>query len=101
MIKNLFTGLQNLLTSNNKSWLYQVLAGAGLGLASTVAFTSFVDYYKMQLLQNLGALEIAASLLGLSGLDKAISILIGANLAAVYIKTFASGLKVVSKGLPK
>ncbi len=92
-----FTKLQNLLFANNKSWLAQILAGAGLGIASTAAFTAFVTYYKTQAIANLGQLGLVSGILGLSGLDTAISIVIGSYLASVYIKTFASGLKVIKK----
>lgn len=93
----MFARLLTLLTANNKSWLYQILAGAGLGLATTTAFNSFIDYYKDRAIAELGQLGAVSGLLGLSGLDKAISIIIGAYLASVYIKTFATGLKVVKK----
>lgn len=94
---SLFTGLKSLLTANNKSWLGQVLAGAGLGLATTTAMTGFVDYYKAKAIAGLGSLGGVGGLLGLAGVDKAISIIIGAYMASVYIKTFATGLKVVKK----
>lgn len=93
----MFTRLLSLLTANNKAWLYQVLAGAGLGLATTTAFNAFLNYYKNKAIYELGQLGEVAGLLGLAGLDKAISIIIGAYLASVYIKTFATGLKVVKK----
>jgi hypothetical protein len=92
-----FTKLQNILFSGNKSWLSQVLTGAGLGLATTAALTGFVTYYKSQAIANLGQLGLVSGILGLSGLDSAISIVIGSYLASVYIKTFASGLKVIKK----
>lgn len=92
-----FTKLQNVLFSGNKSWLSQILTGAGLGLVSTAVLTGFVDYYKSQAIANLGQLGVVSGILGLSGLDTAISIVIGSYLAGVYIKTFASGLKVVKK----
>lgn len=92
-----FTKLQNILFSGNKSWLSQVLTGAGLGLATTAALTGFVTYYKSQAIANLGQLGLVSGILGLSGLDTAISIVIGSYLASVYIKTFASGLKVIKK----
>lgn len=93
----MFTRLLSLLTANNKAWLYQVLAGAGLGLATNTAFNAFLNYYKNKAIYELGQLGEVAGLLGLAGLDKAISIIIGAYLASVYIKTFATGLKVVKK----
>lgn len=92
-----FTKLQNVLFAGNKSWLSQILTGAGLGLASTAALTGFIDYYKSQAIANLGQLGLVSGILGLSGLDKALSIVIGSYLAGVYIKTFAAGLKVVKK----
>ena len=92
-----FTKLQNILFSGNKSWLSQVLTGAGLGLATTAALTGFVTYYKSQAIANLGQLGLVSGILGLSGLDTAISIVIGSYLSSVYIKTFASGLKVIKK----
>lgn len=92
-----FTKLQSLLFAGNKSWLSQILTGAGLGLVTTAALTGFVDYYKSQAIANLGQLGLVSGILGLSGLDTAISIVIGSYLAGVYIKTFAAGLKVVKK----
>lgn len=92
-----FTKLQNILFAGNKSWLSQVLTGAGLGLVSTAVLTGFIDYYKSQAIDNLGQLGLVSGILGLSGLDKALSIVIGAYLAGVYIKTFAAGLKVIKK----
>lgn len=93
----MFTRLLSLLTANNKTWLYQILAGAGLGLATTTAFNTFLGYYKDRAIAELGQLGSISGLLGLGGFDKAISIIIGAYLASVYIKTFATGLKVVKK----
>lgn len=92
-----FTKLQNILFAGNKSWLSQILTGAGLGLVSTAVLTTFIDYYKSQAIANLGQLGLVSGILGLSGLDKALSIVIGAYLAGVYIKTFAAGLKVIKK----
>lgn len=92
-----FLKLQNVLFAGNKSWLAQILAGAGIGLATTAALTGFVTYYKTQAVANLGQLGLVSGILGLSGLDTAISIVIGSYLAGVYIKTFAAGLKVVKK----
>ena len=92
-----FTKLQNVLFAGNKSWLSQILTGAGLGLVSTAVLTTFIDYYKSQAIANLGQLGLVSGILGLPGLDKALSIVIGSYLAGVYIKTFAAGLKVVKK----
>lgn len=92
-----FTKLQSVIFSGNKSWLAQILAGAGLGLATMTGLTMFVDYYKSQAIANLGQLGLVSGILGLSGLDQAISIVIGSYLAGVYIKTFAGGLRMVKR----
>lgn len=97
MFKTLFTYLHTLLNNISQSWLGQVLTGAGLGLMTIGGVNAFVDYYKQQALENFGQLGAISGLMGLSGVDKAISILIGAYIASVYIKTFATGLKVVKK----
>lgn len=94
---SIFTKILSTLSVNNKSWLAQVLAGAGLGLASTASFNAFVDYYKSQAISNFGQLGAVSGLLGLSGVDRAISMIIGAHLAGVYIKTFATGLRLIKK----
>lgn len=96
-MKAFLAALSSLFTANNKSWLTQILTGAGLGLISIGALTVFLDYYKNNAINSFGQLGTVTGLLGLSGVDKAISIVIGAYLAAMYIKTFAAGLKVVKK----
>lgn len=93
----IFAWLATLLKNVTDSWLGQVLLGAGLGLATVTGFSAFSDYYKSQAISEFGQLGPVTGLLGLAGVDKAISIVIGAYLASVYIKTFASGLKVVKK----
>ena len=97
MFRSLFSLIIETFKINNKSWLGQVLAGAGIGLASTASLNFFVDYYKAKALVEFGNLGAFSGLLGLAGIDKAASIIIGAYIASVYIKTFASALKVVKK----
>ncbi|AKG18798.1 hypothetical protein AAX09_04745 [Moraxella bovoculi] len=97
MFKVLFKWLNNLLRVNNQNWLAQILAGGGIGLATIAGLNIFIDYYKSMALSEFGQLGAVSGLLGLAGIDKAISIIIGAYLASVYIKTFASGLRVIRK----
>lgn len=89
--------LRTVLSNSNKSWLIQVLAGSGLGLATTVGFNTFIDYYKLKTIAELGRLGGVSGLLSIAGVDKAISIIIGAYLASVYINTFASSLRLIKK----
>ena len=97
MFKVLFKWLNNLIRINNQDWLAQILAGGGIGLATIAGLNIFIDYYKSMALSEFGQLGAVSGLLGLAGVDKAISIIIGAYLASVYIKTFASGLRVIRK----
>lgn len=97
MFKVLFKWLNNLIRINNQNWLAQILAGGGIGLATIAGLNIFIDYYKSMALSEFGQLGAVSGLLGLAGVDKAISIIIGAYLASVYIKTFASGLRVIRK----
>lgn len=94
---SLFAGLKTLLSNNSKNFIIQALAGAGLGVATTAGLTAFVDYYKAQAIANLGQLGAVTGLLSLAGVDRAISIIIGAYLASVYINTFATGLRIVKR----
>lgn len=96
-MRSLMSLLKTTLANNNQSWLVQVLTGAGLGLASTTSFVVFIDYYKAKTIASLGQLGAVSGLLSLAGIDKAISIIIGAYMASVYINTFASSLKLIKK----
>lgn len=98
MFRVLFGWLLNLLKVNNNNWLAQIFMGSAVGLATIVGFNAFIDYYKEQAIIEFGKLGSFSGLLGLAGIDKAVSIIIGAYLASVYIKTFASGLRVIKKG---
>lgn len=89
--------LAALLKNNNGAWLSQVLTGAGLGLASFAALNGFIDYYQAKLLTSMSGMGQVTGLLGIAGVDDAISMIIGAHLASAYIATFAAGVKVVKK----
>lgn len=97
VFRNLYALLIQIFKINNKNWLGQIIAGSGIGLATTVGLTAFVDYYKTKALLEFGKLGAFSGLLGLAGIDKAISVILGAYVCSVYIKTFASSLRVVRK----
>lgn len=73
-MKLLFTLLQKLFGSMGK----RVLVGAGLGLASGAIVLTVVNYYVGKITAQAGALGSMAGILHLAGMDKAISIIIGA-----------------------
>lgn len=86
-----------LLKNNNAQWLTQILAGAGLGLVTATGLSVFADYYIQKAIAGLSTLGNLAGIAGLFGLDTAISMIIGAYLASIYISTFAAGLRLVKK----
>ena len=92
-----FASLATFFANNNRSWVAQILTGAGLGLASMAAFGVFLEYYKNLALSNFGNVGAVAGLLGIGGVDKSISIILGAYFASLYIKQFAAGLRVIKK----
>ncbi len=92
-----FASLATFFANNNRSWIAQILTGAGLGLASMAAFGVFLEYYKNLALSNFGNVGAVAGLLGIGGVDKSISIILGAYFASLYIKQFAAGLRVIKK----
>lgn len=84
-----------LLANATKSLINKALLGAGIGLATTVGLNSFVDYYKTKTIAEFGQLGAVSGLLHLSGLDKAISIIIGAYMCVAYFTLATQGLKMV------
>lgn len=89
--------LSALLKNNNGVWISQILTGAGLGLASFAGLNMFINYYQGKLIASMSNMGQVTGLLGIAGVDDAISMIIGAHLASAYIATFAQGLKVVKK----
>lgn len=68
------------------SFLSRVLVGAGLGLATASFVLTFVNYYIDKAINNLnGAGAAVLGLLGLSGTDVALSIVLGALVARTTI----------------
>lgn len=73
-MKYLLKLLEGLLGSAFK----KVLVGAGLGLVSGGTVLLVVNYYVAKIVSQAGALGTMAGILHLAGVDKAISIIIGA-----------------------
>lgn len=61
-----------------KGFSKQALLGAGLGLASGLITLQVVNYYISKIQTSAGFLGSMAAILHLGGMDKAISIVIGA-----------------------
>lgn len=78
------------------NFIARVLLGAGLVLVTNLVFDKYIHYFldkAFALIPNIPA----SGLLGLAGVDDAISILISALLVRVYLFTLSQGVKVVKK----
>lgn len=75
--------------------LKKVLFGAGIGVASYAFFNSLINMYIDRAINNLGGIPASAiQLLGLFGLDKALSVIIGALVIRASINAMQIGLSV-------
>lgn len=74
MLKSLYAMLVGLFAGMGK----KILVGLGVGLASGLITLQVINYYIDQIQQQAGMLGAMASILHLGGLDKAISVIIGA-----------------------
>ena len=93
MIKLLWWALGLLLGSALK----RILIGAGLALVSSQAIQTLIDTYINKALNGMSfSGSTAIMFLGLSGADVAISILIGALMARVFIEASKIGLRKVT-----
>lgn len=97
MFKSLFSLILTAGKNISKNFFGRVMMGAGFGLVTISGLNTFVDYYKAKTLQQFGNLGAFSGLLGLAGIDKAVSIIIGAYIASVYIKTFGASIRAIKK----
>lgn len=76
------------------NFLGRALAGAGLAIAGSYTFGLFIDYFINKALGMLSGIPMVG-LLGVAGIDKAISILITAAMIRVYLATVSQGVNIV------
>ena len=75
----------------------RVLVGAGLGLASSVGIKALLDNYITSYISNLNSISSnILSILGLAGIDTAISVIIGALITRATIKSLSLSLTKLS-----
>lgn len=78
------------LTFLTADLIKKLLIGAGLGLAAATFFKVLIQMYVDRAVQNIGALPgTVLQLLGLFGLDKALSIIIGALIMRAAINAMS------------
>lgn len=85
--------LKKILDIVLKESVKKVLIGAGLGLGSTIIFLTLVNYYVRLLIEHLNSFgvvgqfgQIGLALLGIAGVDTALSLVIGAYIIKFTVK---------------
>lgn len=79
--------------------LTRLLAGAGLAIAGNYTFGIFVNYFLNKGISMLSAIPMIG-LLGVAGIDDAISILITGAMIQIYLNSVTQGVNIV-KGAKK
>lgn len=87
----LLTAIGTWLMSN---FIGRALAGAGLAIAGSYTFGLFIDYFINKALAMLNNISMVG-LIGVAGIDKAISILLTAVMIKVYLATVSQGINIV------
>lgn len=88
--------LVGLFTWAMSGFIARILVGAGFAVLGSMTFSIFVNYFIDKLLSQLSNIPFIG-LLGLAGVDKAISIMITAILIRVYLSTVVQSVKIVKK----
>lgn len=88
--------LVGLLTWAMSGFIARILVGAGFAVLGSMTFSVFVNYFIDKLLNQLSNIPFIG-LLGLLGIDQAISIMITAVLIRVYLSTVVQSIKIVKK----
>lgn len=76
--------------------LTRLLAGAGLAIAGNYTFGLFVDYFLNKGIGLLADIPMIG-LIGIAGIDDAISILITGAMIQIYLNSVSQAVKVVKK----
>lgn len=78
----------------------RVLAGMGLGLFTSAISLTIINYYIAKILSSIqlgGVLSFGVGLLGLAGVDKALSIIIGAYVIKFTLQSTKLGIGKIGK----
>lgn len=76
------------------NFLGRVLSGAGLALAGNYTFGIFITYFVNKALLYLANIPMIG-MIGLAGVDKAISILITGAMIKIYLSSTSQGISIV------
>ena len=94
----LFGLLSKLLSGFSKHGLKALLLGAGIGLASAGVSLVVINYFISKITETTGSIGYGvAGIFGLAGLDKALSIIIGAYVLKAMLTQGSLSFKKLKK----
>lgn len=74
----------------------KILTSIGFAVLGAMTFTHFIEYFINKAINQLGSIPMIG-LLGIAGVDTAISIMITSVMIKVYLSTVVQSLKIVKK----
>lgn len=87
-----------LFSGFSKTGLKQVLLGAGIGLASAGVSLIVINYFISKIVEVSGSIGYGVvGIFGLAGIDKAISIIIGAYVLKAMLRKGSLSFKKIAK----
>ena len=91
---NLF---KKLLDSFTDGFLSKMLKGAGLSLGTSIAISTILSFLIAKFVDSFGAMGSVVGLIGVSGLDQAVSIVIGGMVARAMLASANMSLSKATK----
>lgn len=88
--------LASVITWAMSNLFARFLTSAGFAVLGAITFDQFINYFVNKAINQLSNIPMLG-LLGVAGIDKAISIMITAALIRVYLSTLVQSLKIVKK----
>lgn len=88
--------LTSLIAWAMSNFAARVLTSVGFAILGSVTFNRFIEYFINKALTQLTQIPMVG-LLGIAGVDTAISIMITSALIRVYLSTAIQSLKIVKK----
>ena len=89
----LFTTLGKVLNSSTDGFIKRALVGAGLSIGSSAVVLTIIQSLISRMSSNLSLAGDVTGLIGLSGLDVALSVMIGALIARATLASMSIALK--------
>lgn len=74
----------------------RIITSAGIAILGSITFAQFINYFLDKALLQLSEMSFVG-LIGLAGIDKAISIYLTAVMIKIYLATVVQSVKIVKK----